>query len=254
MHNLPEVRQVEASRPLRWLVAGWHDMLANPLPSLLHGVVVAAGGWLVILLGAKAWLLLPGAFSGFLLVGPVIATGLYQLSRRRDAGRRAALSQVFRSWQAGTRPLVGLGLLLFGAASAWVAVSALMFRVFVRVPIAGVEDFLRFALAQQGGQLFFLWLLAGALGCSLVFAVTAVSPPLMLDRRIGLKAALLASARAVGDNPVAMAVWAAIIMGLSLVSMLTWMAGFLVTVPLLGHATWHAYRDLVDAGAWPPRD
>ncbi|MFX8672419.1 DUF2189 domain-containing protein, partial [Acinetobacter baumannii] len=88
-------------------------MLRSPLPSLLHGLVVSAGGWLILWLGSLDWLLLPGAMSGFLLVGPIIATGLYQLSRRQNVGRRAAVSQVFKTWQAGTRPLVGLGVLLF---------------------------------------------------------------------------------------------------------------------------------------------
>ncbi len=252
--NLPAVRIIGLSRPLAWLAMGWRDMLATPLPSLLHGVLVAGGGWLVLWLGEYAWLLLPGAVSGFLLLGPIIATGLYQLSRRHHSGRRAAVSQVFYAWQRGTRPLVGLGLLLFAAGSAWVALSASLFMAFVPQPINSLRGFLHYALAQQGASMFSLWMLAGALGCCLVFAATAVSAPLLLDRRIGLASALLTSVRAVGDNPVVMAFWAAIIMLACLVSVFTWMAGFLVSVPVLGHATWHAYRDLVDAGAWAERD
>ena len=252
--DLPRVRSIGWTRPFAWLASGWRDMLATPFPSLLHGVVVVAGGWLVMWLGERAWLLLPGAVSGFLLLGPIIATGLYQLSRRQHSGRRAALSQVFYSWQRGTRPLVGLGMLLFAAGSAWVAASAALFMAFVPQPIDSLRGFLHYALAQQGASMFSLWMLAGALGSSLVFAATAVSAPLLLDRRIGLKAALLTSVRAVGDNPFAMALWAAIIMLACMVSVFTWMAGFVISVPVLGHATWHAYRDLVDAGAWPERD
>jgi uncharacterized membrane protein len=250
----PPVRTVAPARPFAWLALGWRDMLRSPLPSLLHGLVVAVGGWLILWLGSLDWLLLPGAVSGFLLVGPIIATGLYQLSRRQDAGRRAAVSQVFKTWQAGTRPLVGLGVLLFAAGSAWVAATAALFKAFVHVPIADLRAFLLFALTQQGSLLFWLWMLAGALGSCLVFSLTAVSAPLLLDRRIGLMAALLTSVRAVGDNPVAMALWAALIMAGTSLSLFTWMAGFLVVVPVLGHATWHAYRDLVDAEAWTPRD
>jgi uncharacterized membrane protein len=134
-----------------------------------------------------------------------------------------------------------------------VAVSALLFGLFVRVPIDGPVAFLRFAVAGQGDLLFWLWLLAGALGAALVFAATAVSAPLLLDRQIGLREALLTSIRAVGDNPGPMAVWAAIIMLATAVSMATMMMGFMFSVPLIGHATWHAYRDLVDASAWPQR-
>ncbi|MBL8384385.1 MAG: DUF2189 domain-containing protein [Burkholderiales bacterium] len=253
-NHIPAARAIGIGAPLTWLARGWRDMLASPLASLLHGVLVAAGGWGAVWLGQQAWLLLPGAFSGFLLIGPILATGLYELSRRRAAGANPGVGAVVAAWRRGTRPLVGLGLLLFGAASAWVAVSAVMFRLYVAQPIATLEAFLRYALAEQGTTLFWLWMLAGALGSALVFAVTAVSAPLLLDRRIGLAAAVLASVRAVGDNPLPMALWAAIIMLLTGLSMATWMAGFLVSVPLLGHATWHAYRDLVDAGAWPVRD
>lgn len=252
--ELPAVRTISAGQPLAWLAAGWRDLLATPGPSLLHGVAVAAGGWLILWLGERAWLLLPGAISGFLLLGPILATGLYQLSRRRQYGRRAALSQVFHTWRRGTLPLVGLGLLLFAAGSAWVAVTAALFEAFVATPIASLRDFLHYALAQQGMSMFSLWMLAGALGSSLVFAATAVSAPLLVDRRIGLRAAVLTSVRAVGDNPVPMVIWAAMIMLAALLSVLTWMAGFLVSIPLVGHATWHAYRDLVDADAWPERD
>jgi uncharacterized membrane protein len=254
MPDLPGVRAIGWGRPMAWLALGWRDMLATPLPSLFHGVVVAAGGWLVLWLGERAWLLVPGAVSGFLLLGPIVATGLYQLSRRRHGGRRAALSQVFYAWQRGTLPLVGLGLVLFAAASAWVAVTAALFMAFVPQPIDSLRTFLHYALAQQGIPMFTLWMLAGALGASLVFAATVVSAPMLLDRRIGLRAALMTSVRAVGDNPLAMALWAALIMFACVLSVITWMAGFLISVPVLGHATWHAYRELVDADAWPERD
>ena len=251
--ELPPVRHIEVGRPLRWLALGWQDMRAAPLASLAHGIVAALGGLIILWLGSRAWLLLPGALSGFLLVGPILATGLYELSRRRAAGETPAIKHVVSAWRRGTRPLVGLGLLLFACGSAWVAVSAVLFKVFVDQPIASLRDFLHYALAQQGATLFWLWMLAGGLGAALVFALTAVSVPLLLDRRIGLRAALMASARAVGDNPGPMVLWAALIMLATVFSMLTLMAGLVISVPLLGHATWHAYRDLLDAQGLPAR-
>ena len=251
--ELPPVRRIGIARPWRWLALGWQDMRAAPLASLAHGILAAIGGLVIVWLGSQAWLLLPGALSGFVLVAPILATGLYELSRRRAAGETPTIHHVFAAWRRGTRPLVGLGLLLFACGSAWVAVSALLFKAFVDLSMNSLRDFMYYALAQQGVTLFWLWMLAGALGAALVFALTAVSVPLLLDRRIGLRPALMASARAVGDNPFPMVLWAAFIMLATMLSMATLMAGFVISVPLLGHATWHAYRDLLDAQAWPAR-
>jgi uncharacterized membrane protein len=249
----PQVRPIGLARPLAWLRLGYQDLLVAPGPSLLHGLLVALGGLVVLTLTLRIWPLMPGALSGFLLVGPILCTGLYELSRRRALGEKPRLSHVFTAWRRGTRPLVALGLLLFVAATAWVAVSALLFKLFLREPIATPLDLLRYAVVGQGTLLFWLWLLAGALGAALVFALTAVSAPLLLDRQVNLRVALLASVRAVGDNPLPMALWGALIMLATILSMATLMMGFIFAVPLIGHATWHAYRDLLDAGALPQR-
>jgi len=249
----PAVRLISAAQPLRWLRLGWRDLLSAPGPSLLHGLLVALGGLFVLAVPYRFWAILPGALSGFVLVGPILCVGLYELSRRRAQGEQPKLAHAIDAWRRGARPLVALGALLAGLLAGWVLFSALMFKLFVRSPIDSPFDLLRYAVVGQGELLFWLWLLAGALVAALVFAATAVSAPLLLDRRVDLRSAVLASVRAVGDNPLPMALWAAVIMLATLLSMATLMAGFLLAVPLLGHATWHAYRDLIDAGALPER-
>ena len=134
----------------------------------------------------------------------------------------------------------------------WVGASALLFTLFAKAPLRGPVEFVRYAVLEQGNLLFTLWAILGGLGVAIVFALTAVSPPLLLGRRVGFRQALLTSARAVGENPVAMLLWALVILVTSL-SLATAMLGFLVTVPVLGHASWHAYRDLVDAEGVPLR-
>jgi uncharacterized membrane protein len=126
-----------------------------------------------------------------------------------------------------------------------VLASSLLFWLFVQTPLTTPVAFLRYVVAGQGDLLFSLWLLLGGLGAALVFAITAVSPPLLLGCRIALRRALLTSVRAVGENPVTMALWAALILAAIAASLATAMIGFLVTVPLIGHATWHACRELV---------
>ncbi len=251
--SLPAVREIPLTRPLAWLRQGWRDLHLCPGPSLLHGLVVALGGLAVLTIGLHALPLLPGALTGFLLIGPILCTGLYELSRRIADGERPRLGHVVEAWRRGTRPLVALGVLLFVAATAWVLFSALLFKLFVSVPLDSPLRFLRYAVAGQGGWLFMLWLLAGGLGAALVFALTVVSAPLLLDRRVGLRSALLASVRAVGDNPAPMALWAALIMVATAASMATLMIGFVFAVPVIGHASWHAYRDVLDVQGLPPR-
>ena len=247
------VRLVPAGRPLAWLAAGWRDFTRAPLPSMFHGLVVAAGGWVILLLTLRQWSLLPGAFSGFLLMGPILATGLYELSRRLAAGGRPTLADAVAAWRRGTRPLVSMGLLLALAATTWVLISAVMVALFVQAPFSGVEGLVRHVILSESSNLFYLWIALGGFGASLVFAATVVSVPLLLDRDVDFVTAVLASMRAVGENPVPMAVWSTIIMLATALSMATAMLGFVLTIPVIGHATWHAYRDVVDAEALPPR-
>lgn len=245
--DAPRVRRVALDAPLRWLLAGWRDFVRAPLTGIVHGALVAAGGWLAVVASHAAWWLGPGAVSAFVLVGPILATGLYEVSRLLARGQRPGLREAIAAWRRETRPLIALGLLLAVVAAAWVVVSAALFALFVRTPLTTPTEFLRYAAVGQGDWLFTLWALLGGLVAAVVFAATVVSAPLLLGRVIGLKAAVLTSVRAAGDNPLALALWAAIIMLATALSLATAMTGFLLAVPVIGHASWHAYRELVDA-------
>ena len=251
---LPPVRHVSPGAPWRWMRAGWSDFVRAPLAGAAHGALVAFGGWAVVAASQLAWWLAPGAFSAFLIVGPILATGLYEISRLLARGQRPGLSDAIAAWRRETRPLVSLGIVLAVAGSLWVVISALLFALFVRTPLRTPLDFMRYAAVGQGDWLFALWALFGGLVAAVVFSLTVVSPPLLLGRVIGLRSALLTSVRAVGDNPVAMAVWATIIMCATGLSIATAMLGFLLAVPVIGHASWHAYRELVDASGLPLRN
>lgn len=247
------VHRVPLTRPFTWLQLGGRDFLRSPLAGLVHGAFVALAGWIVLLISTRYWWLAPGAFSGFVILGPILATGLYEISRLLNRGERAGLGEAIASWRRGTRPLVRVGLLLAVLGTLWVFASALLFTLFVPQSLGGPLALLRYAAVEQGNLLFTLWAILGGLGVAIVFALTAVSPPLLLGRVVGFRQALLTSARAVGENPGAMTLWALIILVLTSLSLFTAMAGFLVTVPVLGHASWHAYRDLVDTEGVPLR-
>ncbi|UCE32864.1 MAG: DUF2189 domain-containing protein [Burkholderiales bacterium] len=250
---LPPVRAVPPRRVLHWLAMGWRDFVRVPLASGLHGMIVAAGGMLILLLGLRYWYLIPGAISGFVLVGPILATGLYELSRHLERGEQPGLDVAIAAWRRGTRPLVWLGLVSALAGTLWVLLSAILLALFVTAPITGLNSLLRHVVLSEGSNLFPIWMALGGFGAALLFAVTVVSAPLMLDRDIDFISAVWASVRAVSESPVTMALWALVIAAATGLAMVTAMVGFVVMIPVIGHATWHAYRDVVDASALPPR-
>lgn len=229
---------------LAWLAAGWADFRARPGIGLLHGLVMAAFGVLILSVAHDRFWLLAGAFSGFLLVAPVVAVGLYAVSRAREAGRVAGLDDVIAVWRSGDRRLVIFGLLLALAGTGWVLTSAAFITLFTTVPINAPADFLRHVVLGKD-WLFEAWLLLGGLLAAPMFASSVIAIPLLLDRPVGVMAAVLTSWRVVLANPVALGIWAALLMALTLLGMLVALIGLIVVMPVLGHASWHAYRALV---------
>nr|WP_145545136.1 DUF2189 domain-containing protein [Variovorax boronicumulans] len=239
------VRTVGTAAPLRWLARGWADLWRCPLPGLLHGLLLTAfGGALALLAHGHFWLL-AGAFSGFLLVAPIAATGLYAVSQALERGQTPGLATALLAWRPRDGRLVLFGVLLALAGTGWVVTSAALVTGFAPGAVQRPEDFLRL-VAADASWLFELWLALGGLLAAPVFASSVVAIPIMLDRRIGVLAAVLTSWRAVLDNPVPMALWAVMLVGLTLVSLLPALVGLVLAAPWLAHASWHAYRDLVD--------
>lgn len=250
---IPPIRRVPPGRVVGWIKLGWRDFLSAGWPSLLHGLIVFFASLAIVEITYLYWPIMPGAVSGFVLVGPILATGLYALSQRLEQGQRPRLKDAVAAWRQGSRCLIRFGLLLILAGSAWVAITAVLFGLFVKAEITQPLDFLRYVFVQDELH-FFLWAILGGLGAALVFALTVVSVPLLLDRDVDTPTALMTSIRAVGENPVAMGWWAVFILVATGLSVITLMFGFIVLYPVMGHASWHVYRDLVDAAKLKPRD
>ena len=246
-------RDVDARQPLRWLARGWTDLLACPAPGLAHGAATAVFGALLLALAHDRFWLLSGAFSGFLIVAPILATGLYHVSRELERGRCPGLRETLAVWVPRDGRLVVFGLLLGLAGTGWVMTSASLVTGFSHQPVTRPVDFVLHVVLDDSPWLFAAWLGLGGVLAAPVFASSVVALPLLLDTPSGVLGAVLTSWRVVLRNPVTMALWAALLLTLTLAAMACALVGLVVVVPWLAHASWHAYRDLVDGGPTPDR-
>ncbi|WP_428421543.1 DUF2189 domain-containing protein [Methylibium sp.] len=236
--------------PFDWLARGWRDFRTAPAVGVAHGALCAAFGIALFAFAHQRFWVLAGAVSGFLLVAPVVATGLYAVSRAIERGETPDAACVLRVWRSLDRRLVAFGVGLAAAGTGWVLTSAALITLFAPAPIATPLDFLRHVVVARSGWLFEGWLLLGGLLAAPVFASSVIAIPLLLDRPSAtVRAAVLASWRAVLAQPLPLALWAALVMTLSAAGMVAAMLGLLAVVPLLGHASWHAYRALAGADA-----
>ena len=252
-------------QPLAWLALGWRDMARAGSISFAHGLAITLVGAAIVAVAYNRFWLLAGALSGFLVVAPVLATSLYALSRaleQREPADTAVVLKTWLNWQHSHVHkwgndywcMVQFGALLALAATGWVLISASLITVMSPVRVQTLQDFIAHVVLARDGQLFVQWMALGSFLAAPIFASSVVAMPLMLDRRVTVRQAVLTSWSVVLANPGPMALWAALIVMLTLLGLGSYLLGLVVVMPLLGHASWHAYRDLVDASAFPARD
>ena len=239
--------RVSASEPLRWLSLGWQDMRRSPVASLSYGVIFAAIGFLILNIASGKPYLLLGATSGFFLLAPLLAAGLYELSRRHAVGDLATFRDSFGGWRRNGQSLADFGFVLTFITLCWEMVSAQLFALSYRGEhIAEVTNFVSsMLLSGTNTQFMVTYSVVGGIVAAVVFALAAVTVPMLVDREVDVVTAMHASLKAVASNPGAMIVWAGLIVALVAVGYATMMIGIVLVMPLLGHATWHAYKALV---------
>lgn len=245
--SLPQVRQVEASRPLVWLRMGWDEMRANMGASLSYGLIFAVIGYLILGYATNLPYLFTAAISGFFLVGPLAAAGLYEISRRHERGEPAGLVDSIKGLRRHGDHLLYYGAFLAFVLLGWERLSAILFALFYHGVPPDLASFFQ-DVFLSGNYVHFVvsYLVVGAALAGVVFALSVVSVPMLMDRDSDMVTAMMTSARAVGFNLGAMALWAALIVVLIGLGFATMMIGMVLLLPLVGHATWHAYRDLVE--------
>ena len=230
--------------PLRWLACGWRDFSRCPGIGLFYGACFMAMGWLLMTAFAHAPAYVLALSAGFLLIGPFLCLGLYQASRQLGQGQQPDLGDSLMAWDQRTGTLAIFGLVLLVLELLWGRASLIVFAL----SFDGMPDFKGslLALARPENLAFIVaYLAVGALFAGLIFAVSVVSIPMILDRRTDAISAGLTSLRLVLGQPGVMLLWGALISGIVVLAMLPWFAGLLVAGPVLGHASWHAYREAV---------
>lgn len=245
---------VTATAPFGWLGAGWRDFFGSYRTSLAYGLIFVVAGLLLAatLLAAHAIYLFMPLAAGFMLVGPAATLGFYAISRDRGQGRPPSFGSAIRAFQANPGPMLYVGLALLCLLLLWLRLSQLVFALSFPSDIGfDAPSLLNATLFTPEGHVFVAITLAmGAVIAALVFAGAAFALPMLLDRPVGMVEAVATSWTAVEMNLPAMVVWAALLVLLTAIGMALGIIGLAVTLPLAGHATWHAYRAVIRAA--PP--
>lgn len=242
-HAAPHLSFAE---PLHWLARGLRDFRRAPGVGLAYGLIVAVMGWLVFALGNHPYFI-AAAVSGFLLLGPILGAGLIEASRAMEAGDRPSFDTSLRALSRNRSALEHFAITLLAIAAVWLLVSTWVLAATMGPVAPAVEQTLWDNTLQMmsSGQ-WIAWAVIGGVLAVLSFAISVIAVPLMLDRHMRAGDAMRGSLQAVARHPVACAAWALLIVVLTAIGIATALLGLVVVYPVLGHASWHAYRALRD--------
>ncbi len=244
----PRVNKIAMTEPWQWLAAGWQDLRANPGISLGYGFVVLMLSYALsagLIFFDTLFLVIPFA-AGFMQLAPILAIGLYEASRRREAGLDVGSITTYV-----VRPRSPLQLAYFGFAltfflMAWIYLAFFLFALFYGLEAPPLEEFIpSLILTVRGVAFLVIGTAVGAVLAFTVFAISAIAVPYLLDRDADAISAMLLSIKAVRTNFAPMMLWAWLIVVLTVSGMVVFYVGLVFVFPLIGHATWHAYRSLV---------
>jgi uncharacterized membrane protein len=241
------VRQVGSDRPWRWLAAGAADLRQAAGVSLGYGAI-----WVVLSFILTAGLYAAGLFywllpmtAGFMFMGPLVAVGTYAISRSLAAGETPSIAGAFAAWRKNTMQLALMGVTLMIFMIAWMRIATILFALFFGMETPNPQDlYSTLLLSPNGLGMIAVGTAIGAVLTFGAFSISVISIPLLLDREVSVLEAVEASLRCVALNVRTMLLWAFLLTVFILIGMFTFYIGLIVVLPLLGHASWHAYREL----------
>ena len=240
-----EVNKVGLLAPFSWVKKGARDLLSCQFSSMFYGVAFALMGWTVgFFYGAAYWLTLT-AVGAFMLAGPLISIGLYALSQQRERGEEPHLLPTLSCWRGNVSNLSIFALIVGVVGLVWARASMVVFAVLYDTGLPTANDFLIELMSFKNIEFVVSYLIVGGLFASFIFAISVVAVPLMFDQGKDAISAMLISLSVVARNPMAMMVWAALLVLLIGIGFATGFLALVYTAPIAGHASWHAYRDLL---------
>lgn len=246
--RMPRVRKIEMDRPWAWLAAGWSDLRKAPTVGLGYGGLLAVLG-----LALAALIYFTGLFqlilpltAGFMLMGPILAVGLYETSRRLGAGEPTGMGLALTAWTRNFGQVAFLGFTLMLFLLAWIRLATLIFALFFSQTPVNPDSFIQDVFISVESLPFLATgTVVGGVLAVIVFAISAISVPMLMDRDVSIVVAIATSVAAVKENPGPMLLWAVLIALFTGAGLATAYLGLILALPLIGHATWHAYRELV---------
>lgn len=243
----PKLQRLPLTAPLRWLQLGWADFRRAPGVGLFFGVCFALMGLAVLMVFQHAPIYTLALCAGFVLLGPLLCLGLYQVSLRLERGDTPTLDDALGAWMANVKQIAIFGFVLLILEMLWGRAALVIFAV----SFDGMPDFagsIHKLLSADTLGFVTAYLAVGAVFAGLIFGISVVAMPLLLDRDTDAVTAGLASLKLCLTQPLVMLCWGLIVTTLVVLAMLPYFVGLIVVGPWLGHASWHLYRQALDPG------
>jgi uncharacterized membrane protein len=242
------INQITLDHPWQWIAAGWQDIKKAPTISLTYGLLFVISSFLLsgLLLAMGMFFFIPALMAGFFLISPLLAMGLYETSRSLTNQEAPQFLDTFFVWRRTPFNLLVMGLVLMMGFLIWMLLSNVVFALFFFGITPDFENALNVLFFSGDSPAFMgAGILVGSVVALAVFSISVVSVPMIIDRNFDTMSAIAISTRCVLNNPKPLLLWAALIVMFVGIGMFTFFLGLILFMPLVGHASWHAYKDLV---------
>lgn len=244
-----KVKEITLNDPWTWLAKGWADLTKVPHFSLTYGLVFVLVSYLILwgLIDGEMFFMLPLLAAGFFLSAPILGIGLYGISRSLEHNNEVEFCQIKKAWLSNPAHISAMGLLLMMIMLFWIFAAIIIFILFYNAPMPEWNEFFSVVFFSGEHTLFLMvgFTVGGLIALS-TFVISVVTVPILMDKQVDFMTAIKISVNVVKKNIRPMLLWAYLIGLFVSIGFVTYFIALFITMPIIGHATWHAYRDLVE--------